>query len=299
MGAALLAAVLNGPTVSMRSQRNGELHVLQAVIVKPDASAEVPLDLCILLRATVSPQTFLAGARVPASVIGANVTVTLCDLEDSQECLGLVRTLTQWSAEHPLPNESSRRGIETVAFLGDPSRLCVGDVPLDWRARLEDITKAFDRSTAIVGDGARFSGDLPANTTTAIVFDPYSGHAPRSPDGLILTEIDSRSLTYVELEAAVVGLIAEAVDNDIEPAPTQVALTAGQRIYHRKVGNSRHYDKFDAGSDKPCLHGERAFVAWSGDKCIKGFRRRYSNFEPSMIRHCGKYPGCNVYAVFA
>jgi len=80
---------------------------------------------------------------------------------------------------------------------------------------------------------------------------------------------------------------------------TKRDLEPGEKVFHRKVGNNRKFDNFDAGSPKPCSHGVDSFERFHGDKSLKGMARRYGNFQKEWLRHCGKYPDCNVYAVFS
>jgi hypothetical protein len=111
---------------------------------------------------------------------------------------------------------------------------------------------------------------------------------------------------------------AESHDGNTGPAVAETSeasdqefLCARLRLSRRLVSlNARlahlvglmrnaHFDLFDEGSVKPCLHGASSFVSWGGDKASKGMDRRYTNFEPSMLRHCKRFPNCNVYAVDA
>jgi hypothetical protein len=92
------------------------------------------------------------------------------------------------------------------------------------------------------------------------------------------------------------GFLVPAVLVDSEVSVPQLReLTSGDVVYHRKISpQPPGWDRFDGGSQKPCKHGPDAFVSWSGDKCVKGMRRIYSNFDKGMLYHCSS---CGMYCV--
>jgi hypothetical protein len=300
LGSAVAAAVLSVPSIRMLSRRSdGTAHVLQAVLVQPPASSGVSMALRVVLRAEVDPAGRGGGARVPPAVIRSSIEVELLELDNEHDLAMLVDVLLGWGEEHPVPADPRAHARDTVVFLGNPQALCSDPVPADWRQRLTRTAEAFGMNASIVGDGSKFSGDVPASTVQVVSFDPYGGHAPRVPGDVTTISVPARDRAWRDLEAAVCGVLSRIEPAEEETAPPKVELAPGQKVYHRKVGASRKFDKFDAGSAEPCRHGEGAYIPWHGDKCIKGFQRRYVDFTPSMLRHCGRYPNCNVYAVFA
>jgi hypothetical protein len=293
----MVAIGLEDPAVRMQTSAGSEIRVLQAVVLRGSEEQGLPLELSVCVRVNILPQHFQGKSRIPPTVTMASVDVTMRDTSSTSEVLQLVNDLIRWRSEFPVPVDRSVRGTTTVALLGDPTHLCIGDVPVDWRTRLGEILAAFDRRATIAGDGSRFSGDLPANTVMALVFDPYAGHEPRLPPDVDLTPLPTRELTFGDVELAICDalcLLAESAEDEVIDAE----LIAGRTIFHRKIGSSRHFDRFDSGSPDPCKHGIGSFKPWSGDKCVKGFQRRYADFQPSMLQHCGKFPNCGVYAVF-
>lgn len=296
---ALAAHLVLDPAICMAIGGNGgPARVLHAICVDLDGPA---MGLLVAVDATVAPAERASGAKMYPSVSAIDVTDALIDTTTAAGELELVNHVVEWTRDYPVPSHASRRRQGNVLFLGDLSGRCIGTLPGDWRDRLRDVSSALGYDSHAVGQGRRFSGSVAADTCVAIEFDPYSGTGPALEDGVPTEKVAPHTYSFEEVLERVCHAIVDAsdhegVDEGVGALPT---LGAGARRYHRKVGKSRHFDKFDDGAETPCVHGEASFVPWRGDKCVKGFQRKYEDFEPSMLRHCKKYPNCGVYAVFS
>lgn len=292
----LAATVAADPALCMTNRAgDGILRILQAVVVNP-ARDDIPFDVCVALHVEIRPQGFEGPTRKPPTVLSSSVEVMLFDLEDEAELGRLAETVASWTAKYPAPPVGNRRNEPTVVLLGDLSACCTDSPPSDWREQLRRLIGSFGRTAMIVGKGGTFSSDIATDTELVVQFDPYGGRAPNLPPGLSVKDIQPRTLSFTQVKAR---LAAELTRHPEEAAPLIASLAPGQRIFHRKIGNSQKFDTFDEGSPTPCKHGADGFVVFRGPKSVKGFQRRYSNFTPEMLRHCSKYPNCGMYAVFA
>lgn len=300
LASAAIWEVLAEPSVAMVRADHGIHRFRQAVVIARDGSAS-PLEIRVIVDAVISPRAQRPGEqRTPPAVESAAASIELFDLDDNQEAARLLRELMDWYFEFPAPLAEKRTRPDQLVFVGDPRRIGVAEVPDSWRQCLSALAAMFSL-TAEVKDGPSFDGTLSSTATLVAKLDPYAGKSLAIPSGTetllvdargrtFLSIVDEISLRLVETEAASVDAATAAVARDLRP---------GERVYHRKIGSSQNFDRFNAGSPKPCAHGESGFIPWHGPKATKGLERRYTNFKPSMHKHCNKYPTCGMYAVFA
>ncbi|WP_182525123.1 hypothetical protein [Nocardioides dongkuii] len=293
-------AVLALPTVATQNGSRGEQQILQSVVVSghPD---DFDAEVTVRLRA-------VPGAPGTAKLVSADLGHV--DAGDAADQCALVAKVEEWWTEFPMPNVlvPSPLPLRDWAWLGDPEHLGILEVPADWRVRVTRLGGVYgvaplvvesagqmltwnvvDRiEHAVVLRGSKAAGELPTDSDVASADSSLEvtewGYGGERFDA-VLTQVRSH-------------LLAEAVAAS-QPVPSSRMLEAGEVIYHRKVGNSRKFDRFDAGSTEPCGHGASAFKAWGGDKAIKGMARRYENFTAAMLVHCEKFPNCGMYGVQA
>lgn len=297
LGPELAELVIAAPSIAMsRMSTEVDRLVRQAVVL--GRSEGVPLDILVRLDSRISaqPNIYASGRRTPPAVARTEVSTSFIDLEDRSGPVTLVSQLVGWRKEFTHPKDTVAGGSAVV--LGDPSGLGVTGTPPEWRTRVTEVIEAFGFDAHLFA--SRFSGTVPRNTRAIFRLDPYSGADPQAPLGLVVTDVDARGLTFdAVLDVIIAQLVLASDPSDPAVDPTFRALKPGERVFHRKQGSGRSFDRFDAGSSAPCSHGVASFVRFSGDKSTKGFRRRYSNFADDMLYHCRKYPNCGMYAVFA
>jgi len=302
LAAAVIPELLRRPAFAV-DKRDGELlHVRHAVIIGRDETLELPFEIVVRVDAWVKRRHVPQGERVavPGSVVRVEVDLRMVDMEGDAQLGDVMAQYLGWLAEFPAPVTTARDLPNTVVFLGSPTALGCEGAPEEWRQGLIRLAQAFN-CAAVFHHGPDFTGSVGANVRQVFRFEPYRGEKPVGPEGEELTavDIDVRAEPY----EAVFQRVAVALANHAEAdAPARFALRAlepGERVYHRKVGNNRRYDNFDEGSPTPCAHGEESFQRFGRDKARKGMAHRYSNFEVSWLRHCSKFPNCNLYAVFA
>jgi hypothetical protein len=294
---ALLDQLVNKPGAAGRVRLpGGGDRVRQGVLATtPDTAVFVELT------ATVS-------SGLPPEVVKVEAEAFPVEVDDdgriSAEDLGVVAAhLEMMYVDLGLrgPQEHAD-GPREALLLGTPTSGYLG-TPVDWESRV--------RVTAAVV-GLRLSvATTPGEVRSQSLVD-------RADLGVVVTGRNDWPPIIEQMEQAGspverVGLPGESFDSLHEAVRRHLVsvmwnaasasrkelpeLAAGRTVYHRKVANSRKFDHFDEGSQAPCKHGADAFVPWGGDKAVKGMQRRYANFRPGMLLHCGHYPNCGMYAV--
>lgn len=293
----LAFAALASPSVAVqRSLRESGKRVLQSVVVSghpDDFDTQVTLELLTLPG---KPRTFQVESAEMAYV----------DLGDAGDQGALVAQVERWRAEYPMPTlvVPQPLPLRDWAWLGDPAHLGIQHVPADWQEQVKRLGavhgvepivaesveqmqswNVLDRvEHVVVVRGSKAASHLPSDADEGALEVSEWGYGGEQFDTL-LAQVRSH-------------LLAEAVAANRTPEASR-DLEAGEVIYHRKVGNSQKFDRFDAGSAEPCSHGAAAFKGWGGDKALKGMSRRYDNFTPAMLIHCNKFPNCGMYGVDA
>lgn len=293
---AATALVVAEPAVCMYFRTPGnDVRVVHAVCGR--TGGDDATDILLVVRARIVPTHFGETGRTIAAIHDLEVKIDVVDCNQPADMLALAEQVADWSAEHSVSKPQDLRGDGTVLLLGDLTALCIGATPADWREQFERLVLSFGLNPVLVGQGSKFSGSAPSDTILAVEFDPYGGTPPTLPARIVPVVVAPHTRTFASVKEHLCDLVLDAMERDDEAG--DVVLRPGDRIFHRKIGSGRHFDSFNEGSAKACKHGESAFEPWSGDKCVKGFQRMYSNFEPPMLRHCKHYPNCGMYAVFA
>ncbi|MFY9714173.1 MAG: hypothetical protein WAK00_11925 [Microbacterium sp.] len=200
--------------------------------------------------------------------------------------------------DFPEARQNPRNASTAVTLLGDLAILGTAGTADTWRSDLELLAQSFDVKASF-RRAPTFTGTV-ADSTDHIRFEPFEGIDPRRHDDTTLpfAAVQARTLTYDQVFHEVALIFAD-LEEEGDPDPfAQRELTSGERVFHRKVGNGRKFDRFDKGSPSPCVHG--TFIVWTkAPKALKGFHRRYSNFQDSWLRHCSRKMNCGMYAAFA
>jgi hypothetical protein len=294
-GPALLELLLR-PTVALaRSTADGD-DLLQAVVVSRDPQRSKTYiedsDLRLWIRVSAT------GNRPPR----IEVNGFGCDLFDTQETSdvgNLFAELTEWLSQFPLPLPAGKAPGGELVLLGNPANANLSEVPPDWSAQLIRVAAALGMSFR----GVISHSEAVSFSDCAVIVSVDSDVARAAirngtPEGFI-TKLTSMRKSFGDLLLEITNLLLARKSEADEAAPqTSRSLSEGERVFHRKIGNSRKFDRFDAGSPAPCKHGQGGFVRFHGPKSTKGMERRYTNFTPDMLFHCGKYPNCGVYAAF-
>ncbi|TFC22094.1 hypothetical protein E3O55_18935 [Cryobacterium sp. MDB1-18-2] len=297
---AMIWEVLAEPSVALAAEEHGNHKFRQAVVIARDGNSS-PFDLRLVVDAVIVPRGHDARQqRTPPAIVSVAVSIDMYDLDEEPETARLVRELLDWCLEFPAPLSERRSRPQPMAFVGDPRRIGIEEVPDSWRQYLTILAAMF-MLTAEVKDGPSFDGTLSSKTTLVVKLDPYAGKTLVVPSDTGIVLIDARGRTFMSVvdEISIHLVTREAALVDIQNATAARDLLPGERVYHRKIGSSRNFDRFNEGSPKPCSHGESSFIPWHGPKATKGLERRYTNFEPGMHKHCSRYPTCGMYAVFA
>lgn len=297
---ALVAQVLTSPSLAVvRNARTGgstERRTLQAVCVEDDEGT-------YLVHAFV---TIKDGK--PPEVISWEVGVELVDLDPANrdELAEILKRTERWRLDYGVREVHPVHGAAgPIVWFGDPSRVGYIDVPPDWEATIKGIgltlgakvyvttssqalrALALDQRAELllVTVGATLDSDLQSRFSDKAVKSVDVGSPGTSFDALA---DEARHTLLVHYMSATT--IQRTVSRTLKP---------GEVVYHRKIGTSGGgYDNFDEGSLKPCMHGADQFRPFrAADKAAKGMARRYTNFEPSWLYHCSRYPNCGVYAV--
>jgi len=294
-----LREVLTRPSLAMSLADAGLERIRQSVVIARN-DVDIPLEIRLTVDAVIKPRTQALNQRVPPEVVSIEIAVELLDLESSKDEGRLLRDLIAWSREFPAPAKAQRARPRRMAFIGDPRRFGVEGAPDTWRQTLTTLAETFDL-TADLKDGPGFDGKISSSALWVVLFDPYSGKTLDMAKNAQLITLYGRGRDFNSIIDEVTHhlLNSESEKSEAETAAVARDLDDGERVYHRKIGSSRNFDRFNEGSEKPCSHGEASFVPWSGPKATKGLARRYKNFHPSMHRHCKRFPDCGMYAVFA
>jgi hypothetical protein len=295
---ALVLTCLVSPSLTLLRKSNDSLEVMQAIVVQRDDTRADDLaksDIAISIVGQVGYASIgRQGSRPKASMQTSSAQVDLVDLDKPGDVISLASEALNWFAAYPASQLSTRDRHSRMVVLGNPRVGGHIDTPTTWRTDITSIARAFGlllmQETHVEPDF-----QVPKDSILVALLDPATNIKP-NPSVELLT-FDPRSSSWQNILSEIVERLVFRPED--EPESTLVReLGSAERVYHRKIGNSRHFDKFDEGSLMPCKHGAKSFVPWSGPKAIKGLARRYSNFEPQMIRHCRRYPNCGVYAVF-
>ncbi|MDP9983609.1 hypothetical protein J2W14_003030 [Pseudarthrobacter oxydans] len=300
LSAAVLPEVLRDPGFSASRNDDGLTHIRHAVVMHRNDGAGPPFEILVRADVWVKARHVPAGANqvIPAEVVREELLCTIVDMEDDAEIGDLMRAYLDMVAEFG-PLKSARTLTRLIVFLGDPRALGSQNAPENWRNELKELCRAFDADVQF-HRGPKFTDTASDKVTHVVRFEPYSGEEPRTTRGgeIEHTKIDARSIDYSDIfdqiALALVNIEDEAESSAFEPR----ALEPGEQVFHRKRGRSGKFDLFDEGADTACSHRVGFVRFHNSDKAIKGFRRRYTNFEDSWMRHCSKYPDCGMYAVF-
>jgi len=297
MARSLALAVLASPSVAARKgQRGAEQQILQSVIVsghQDDFEAQVTVRL-------------LALSGKPGKANLETVEMDYVDLSNATDQCTVVAQVEQWWSEFPMPSFAVPQPLplRDWAWLGDPSHVGITSVPADWKDQIRRLGAVYGVTPLIVESADQMkSWNVVDRVEHAVVL------RGSKPAGQLPTDATDSSLEVTEwgyngepfdsvLAQVRAHLLAEAVAAN-RPVETSRPLEGGEVIYHRKVGNSKKFDRFDAGSLDPCSHGAGSFTGWGGDKALKGMARRYDNFTPAMLIHCERFPNCGMYGVDA
>lgn len=297
MARSLAFAVLASPTVAARwTPPESAQRVLQSVVVSghpDDFDAQVSLQL---LSVPGKPGTFKVETAAMSYV----------DLSDVGDQGALVAQVEQWRADYPMPQLIAPQPLplRDWAWLGDPTHLGILEVPADWKDQVQRLGAAYGVEPILVETAEQMESWNVLERVEHLVVVRGSKAASALPsegsDGAWeVSEWGYGGETFASMIGQVRGhLLAEAVAANRPPEASR-SLEGGEVVYHRKVGKSQKFDRFDAGSSEPCVHGAGAFKGWGGDKAIKGMGRRYYNFTPAMLIHCNRYPNCGMYGVDA
>ena len=293
-GPAVLELLLR-PTVALaRSAAEGD-DLLQAVVVSRDPAKidtyleDQDLRLWLRVRAT--------GHR-PPTIDVADFGFELFDTQEARGASDLFAELADWLCQFPTPLDPGKAPHGELVLLGNPVKAGLSMVPPDWSARMIQVAAALGMSFRGVvshSEAVSFADDaFIVSTDSDVARVAVRNGTPEET----ITRLTSMGKSFGELLSEIINLLLiHKVEPDDAASESSQALSDGERIYHRKIGNSRKFDRFDAGSPTPCKHGSGGFVRFRGPKSTKGMERRYTNFTPEMLFHCGKFPNCGVYAV--
>lgn len=296
-----VAELLCDPSLALSSSVNGVSDIAHAVLIRSDETSGFPFDVLLSVRVTVLKRHVPDGetAVVPSEVTGHAVTCFMFEMEGGAQLGELMSHYVELVRDIG-PKRSKRTFPHTVVILGDLLDLATDGAPQHWKDDLILLADAFDASVTF-GKGAKVPDGAPKKLMRLFTLDPYAGKLPtdaETKEEIEHVSIDSRNQDYVAVfHQMAAELHSYTPDEDSDPfAPRE--LLPGQNVYHRKVGNSGGgYDNFNKGSKEPCSHGKGFKRYFNSDQAVKGFERRYTNFEPGWMYHCA-HGGCGVYAVF-
>lgn len=266
-----------------------------------------------LLHATVFalPDSFPIRVRVSGQVDSTPyiravrnfvVNVLPVDLSNSADVDALAVEAAQYGLDYPMPKTvRSVRPRFSVHILGKPINGVAPVGKYTWNQLVRALERPFNVEIEIVTKQSQVKDAFPASTEVTVALDPaFVGVASKVGKVPLPTIIGSGGKSAEELAGDVAALIRKRASEleEAEPVPSKRELIPGERVFHRKVSSSAAFDKFGEPC-KPCVHGEAQFVRYhAAPKAEKGMARKYSNFEPSMLHHCGTGYGCGMYAVF-
>jgi hypothetical protein len=259
--------------------------------------------IVLVLTATVK-------SSKPPEIDNAAVEILPIDWESIDDRCALALQLEKWWRDYELrpgdfdqPYEDAPR---SVGWFGSPDSRTYRDVPNGWESQIRALAAILGmrihlsnspHEAAAQSVHERVDFAVALNGTHG--WDVVRSHFDSLEKDLL--DCGSPGSDFDSLLAAARRVLIPYVMDCIEPDPLPPCeLTPGVAVYHRKISpQPRNYDRFDAGSPSPCIHGADSFERWSGDKAVKGMQRIYSNFDPKMLYHCSKFPRCGVYAVKA
>lgn len=242
-----------------------------------------------------------------------STTAEVFDIDNGWEKASLAVDLSTAALSFPLPGIARGSGTFVVNFYGTPEYV-ESDV-VDWSKRIRSLCR-------VLGVEAEFKlqqqsfGDTPSRrVATLVALSPSAYGVLRSTQKSLATKTgtkdDWEKLSLVGAEglafedhlkkiaAHIISVAEKFGEVDNNNASRARKLVSGERVFHRKTGSAPGFDNFGAAC-KVCKHGEDQFVRYTrAPKAEKGMARLYSNFDSSMLYHCGKGLGCGVYAVFA
>jgi len=287
--------------VSHRLSGAEETQIVQAVTIKHGTVGTAVL----MLRAQIVPGQALAPPEVAnvaaevfllstddRGVITAAEIENVCErLEQIQQELGL-RRIDRRPTDAP----------QSWTVVGNPSHR-LSDTPSNWKTRVESLGTVLAMKSNFAASPADLASKSKQLAEVVVVLEDGNDWEPlkeqRVGADLPTISIELRGgfdQMITDVRREIVGYVRLAID---PPAPQKRELRLGEIVYHRKIQpQPRKYDRFDAGSATGCSH--EGIDPWrNADKAVKGMHRIYSNFEPSMLYHCSRYPNCNVYVVKA
>lgn len=286
--------LLTQPTLSMREPAGNDSRIVQAVLLEMQTAGEI---LALELKATIS-------CAKPPEVKEVTVDVALVDPE--ADLAHLMNKLVSWRMAYSLPlgDRFAETQKSVWGWVGDGNRSGYVDVPRAWQSQVSAISSVLRTHVLFASTWAEartksmhMRADLILGLVGCVSKQEIAGDTADRKVIIQLVGVPGMSFDGASSEAF--GVLVEWLSNNDEDTVLARELKAGEIVYHRKRGRNAHFDLFDEGSVKPCLHGASSFVSWGGDKASKGMARRYTNFEPGMLRHCKRFPNCNVYAVDA
>lgn len=296
----LIELALTRPSFANSLHTEGVLRTVQAAIAERRDDAALPYEVLVCLDLKIQPATNGAdGQRHPPTVTSWDLVFEVMDAGETESIGLLMQKYVSWA--HELRYFRAERTLHySLLVLGDLAMLEVKDVPEDWRARVNLLAQAFDAS-ATFELGPNLPSGVPKNLMFVVQFDPWTGAAPKNDrleDDLKLVKLEARHMGYREVFQSIVSELRSFQPKKESSVFEPRDLRPGEKIYHRKVGNSPGFDQFNEGSTEPCQHQSGYVRYHNSDKAVKGFLRRYTNFEPEWMHHCKK-GSCGMYAVFS
>lgn len=293
----LALLVASAPTIALRHSAGGGREIIHQAVVARDPSSES--GECLRIALSVEVQSGL-----PPTVDLACIDVLPVDPGSDEDRLELLAELESWCQQFPTPeNGPTPSPLEPWAVAGNPILCKLTGVPRGWQSVLNAMGKVHGRPPLIVAsEPAARQAQLGQRAEGLFVLPdtPWVGpvvEQARHRVSLIVLHPSPYSFDALAGEIRRTLLRWAGSSGRQE---RQRALTPGEVVYHRKLPGGGNKDRFDEGSHEPCQHGADGFVPWrKADKAAKGMRARYDNFTDSMLRHCGQFPNCGMYAVDA
>lgn len=288
--AQLTAAVLCSPTLKVKRAADNGFDILQSVVVRGVGEWG---DLAVT-------GTFHAANTSGGLLRTKTVTVDVVEIDDVEEQLSLVRRVEDCLDAYPIPvTPSPPPDIPSWALLGDLTQY-VHNAPPRWESRLKTAGNVYGRRPDLTKSPEHYKLRHVGQSTDWLLGLrglPWVDSMALEDTASDITLLGTRGQDYASLESEIrLSLLTKARS---QPSLTRKrALAEGEIVYHRKIGNGRKFDRFDAGSSEPCVHGADSFEPFTkAPKASKGMENRYTNFKSSMLVHCRRYPNCNVYGV--
>ena len=298
---AILSSVLSAPShASIRARDTGTV-VRHASLVERAEDVGIPVDLLVVLDFLVKKDVGAdhdSGTALP-EVTDVTVHVELLELDEDSGFLSVIQWYMDALNSLDRPSSPRRHLSHAVVVAGDPQAAHCSNTPANWREILEELIAGFE-AEPLLHFGKSFNGTIPKNTSHVFRLEPYRGpevHQDGTSSTRIL-DVNASQIDFDDLLIKIADALLQELPSNGRPDGSRT-LGPGERVFHRKVGASRHCDRLNEGSESPCQHGAAGFVRFDGPKALKGMRRRYSNFEDSWLMHCGRYPNCGMYGVFA